>query len=93
MTVEKPNKKPLNAQFPSRFPLKAVGKSDTNFPEQVFKIVKSHIPYVQSDDMVTRPSGGGKYTAVTVTFLAESREQVEAIYTELNTLDSVLMLL
>jgi putative lipoic acid-binding regulatory protein len=40
-----------------------------------------------------RPSSGGKYIAVTLTIMAQSQEQLEAIHAGLNQLDGLRVLL
>ncbi len=80
-------------EFPCRFPLKAIGKDDGEFRALVTETVRRHIPELSDDDVTTRPSAGGKYLAVTATFIATSREQLDAIYRELSSSELVLMLL
>ena len=56
-------------------------------------IVRRHVPDLPEDASRTRLSSGGKYLAVTVTFVAESREQLDALYRELSAHPRVVMLL
>jgi len=58
----------------------------------VISVVQTHVP-LSARTVTTRPSQGGKYLAVTVTFVAESREQLDAIYQELSGHKRVLMAL
>jgi uncharacterized protein len=80
-------------EFPCRFPLKAIGRDDGEFRALVTEMVRRHIPELSDEDVTTRPSAGGKYLAVTATFVATSREQIDAIYHELSSNKMVLMLL
>lgn len=80
-------------EFPCQFPLKAMGKSDNGFADLVFEIVKRHVPNVRKKDIRQRPSSKGKYTAVTITFEATSKSQLDAIYQELYSDKHVLMTL
>ena len=80
-------------KFPCSFPLKVIGKDEDNFEALVISIVQKHILSSQMADVITRQSGGGKYLAVTVTFLAESKAQVDALYEELQKHERVLVLL
>jgi putative lipoic acid-binding regulatory protein len=59
----------------------------------VVEIVRRHIPVLAEDCATTRLSGGGKYLAVTVTFMAESQAQLDALYGELTEHERVVMLL
>jgi uncharacterized protein len=43
--------------------------------------------------VTSRPSRGGKYLAVTVTFVAESRPQLDALYLEISQTKRILMAL
>ena len=56
-------------------------------------IVRRHVPDLPEDASHSRLSRGGKYLAVTVTFVAESREQLDALYRELSAHPRVVMLL
>ena len=65
------------------FPLKAIGRNDGEFEGFVLSVVQTHAPQ-SAHTVTTRLSQGGKYLAVTVTFIAESRAQLDAIYLELS---------
>jgi len=58
----------------------------------VVSVVKTHAP-LSEHTVTTRLSQGRKYLSVTVTFVAESREQLDAIYQELSGNQRVLMAL
>jgi hypothetical protein len=79
-------------EFPTLFPLKVMGRHADEFEAFVVAIVQKHAP-TSAYEVALRPSRGGKYLAVTVTFVAESRAQLEAIYQELSTHERVLMTL
>ncbi len=74
------------------FPLKAIGRNADDFEGFVVAVVHAHAP-LSARTVATRPSRGGKYLAVTVTFVAESREQLDAIYRDLSNSGRVLMAL
>ena len=78
-------------EFPCSFPLKAVGKGIDDFEDLVVSIVQRHVPTLGEGCVTSRPSRQGKYLAVTVTFIAESKVQLEAIYRELGDHERVLM--
>lgn len=80
-------------EFPCVFPVKVIGKDSDGFRESVVEIVRRHVPDLSDDAVTTRSSSGGKYLAVTVTFLAQSREQLDAIYRELSRHEQVVYVL
>jgi putative lipoic acid-binding regulatory protein len=84
--------KPL-LEFPCSFPLKAIGSGPDDFEALVLAVVRKHVGELEDGASSTRLSGGGKYLAVTVTFLAESQAQVDALYRELTAHERVMMLL
>lgn len=80
-------------EFPCVFPVKAIGKDADGFTEIVTEIIRRHVPDLAADAVTTRPSAGGKYIAVTATFVAQSRDQLDAMYRELSSHDQVLYVL
>ena len=79
--------------FPCSFPVKAFGKSDGDFEAIVTSIVRRHVPQLDDAAITRRYSHDGNYLAVTVTFIAESREQLDALYQELSDHTQVLWVL
>jgi hypothetical protein len=79
-------------QFPCSFPVKAMGLNNAEFPAAVLSIFHKHF---KPGDLTcsTQTSSGGKYLSITVTFIAQSRHQLDSIYEELNRNDLVLMTL
>jgi putative lipoic acid-binding regulatory protein len=90
---EPPERRKLLLDFPTEFPLKAIGLGPEDFETLVVDIVRKHVADLPEGAVTTRPSGGGKYLAVTVTFMAQSQEQLDAIYMELTAQPRVKMLL
>jgi putative lipoic acid-binding regulatory protein len=83
---------PSPFEYPLLFPLKVIGRNADDFEGFVVSVVQTHAP-LSERTVTTRLSQGGKYLAVTVTFMAESREQLDAIYQELSDNQRVLMAL
>ena len=80
-------------EFPTAFPLKAIGSGE-GFADWVVAVVRKHVPELsEHPSIVTRPSAGGKYIGVTLTFTATSQAQLNAIYAELGQDPRVRMLL
>ena len=76
--------------YPCTFPLKVIGLDTEAFEHAVREVVRKHLGEIVIE-YEARKSSGGKYLSVTATFVAESREQVEAIYRELKGHDLVVM--
>ncbi len=79
-------------KFPCKFPIKAMGKGSETFEKHVVDIVQKHLPKVDRILSVkSKPSKQGKYQSVTVTFMAVSKDQLDAIYQDLTDSDDVIM--
>lgn len=79
--------------FPCRFPIKAMGRANGSLVAEVERMVRRHAPEVTAEDVRTTASSRGNYVSVTVTITARSREQLDAIYHELNAHELILMTL
>jgi putative lipoic acid-binding regulatory protein len=79
--------------FPCEFPLKAFGRNTDEFEALIITIVRRHVPHLDDRQVTSRLSGGGAYRAVTATFTAHSRAQLDALYQELTDHEQVLMVL
>lgn len=80
-------------EFPCDFPIKAFGPGSDDFPTRVADIVRVHAPDLQESSIVSRPSKGGRYMAVTVVVRAINQDQLDAIYRDLSANADVLMAL
>lgn len=76
-----PEESPL--QFPCEFEVKAFGKAEDDFADHVAGIVRRYAPGLTADEVRVRPSKEGRYQSVVMTIRATSREQLEALYTDL----------
>jgi putative lipoic acid-binding regulatory protein len=79
--------------FPCRFPVKAMGRNEDGFESVVTRIIKSHAELHERAAITTSASAEGNFLSVTVTILAESREQLDKIYRDLAACEQVLMAL
>lgn len=79
--------------FPTNFPLKAIGKNEDDFQEFVLSIIRKHVEETNILKVTSRLSHADKYLGVTITFVALSREHLDGIYRELSSHKRVLMLL
>ncbi len=80
-------------EFPCRFPIKVFGAHDGHFEQQVFDLLKPHVPELSQDDLTCNPSRKGNYVAITVDVIARDRAQLDAIYEDLTACAAVLMAL
>lgn len=80
-------------EFPCEFPIKAMGEAHPYLDAKVVEIVRRHAPEIREGSVTTRASRGGRYLSVTVTITAHSRDQLDAIYRELNADERILMTL
>jgi putative lipoic acid-binding regulatory protein len=84
--------KPLQ-EFPSEFPIKVMGRRDSDLRALTQTIVERHAGTLPERSIKTRTSADGNFLALTYTITATSREQLDAIYRELTACESVLMAL
>lgn len=80
-------------EFPCEFPIKVIGKSSQEFDSLVVNIIRRHCQDLKEGVVSCRPSRQGKYTAVTVTIIAHSRQQLDALYQDLSQDQAILMVL
>jgi hypothetical protein len=86
-----PTESPLT--FPCTFPIKVMGKNSKSFEGEMVMIARRHIPQLDEGAVQSRESRNGNYLSVTITFRAESRAQLDALYSEFNAHDAVAMVL
>jgi uncharacterized protein len=80
-------------KYPCLFPLKVMGANTDGLYLAVYTILKKHVPDLDEAVFTSRRSSSGKYLSITATFTAHSRDQLNAIYQELNDHELVLMTL
>jgi putative lipoic acid-binding regulatory protein len=80
-------------EFPCAYPIKAIGHYADDFADIVLEIVQRHAPDLDANTLQKRLSNGGRYLSVTLTFTAQSREHLDAIYAELKGHERVLYLI
>jgi uncharacterized protein len=84
---------PKLMQFPTEFPIKVVGRRESDLGTLTREIIERHVGKLDDDRIRTRTSGDGNFLALTYTITAESREQLDAIYRELTACKAVVMAL
>lgn len=84
---------PFELEYPVTFPLKVIGMDEPDFEDFVIAIVRSHVPELLEENIMSKLSNGNKYRSVSFQFIAESRAQMDALYIELSSHKRVLMIL
>jgi len=80
-------------EFPTEFPIKVMGRCDSDLKILTRAIVERHAGPLGDERVKTRTSGDGNFLALTYTINAQSREQLDAIYRELTACKAVVMAL
>ena len=80
-------------EFPCQFEIKAMGRRSPEFEGQISAIVNRHLSGAPILGKRARCSRQGRYVSVTCVIHAVSREQLDAIYLDLNSEPEVLMTL
>jgi putative lipoic acid-binding regulatory protein len=76
-------------EFPCKFPIKAMGLTCDELEIAVIEIINRHVEDLSEGALSMKPSKNGKYTAITVTITAHSKDQLDAIYMELTACEHV----
>jgi putative lipoic acid-binding regulatory protein len=79
--------------FPCVFPIKVMGRREDGYAQTITGIVLRHAPDFQPQTLEMRASKNGRYLSLTVTINARSREQLDALYSELSKHPMVMMVL
>lgn len=79
--------------FPTEYPIKVVGRPSDEFRARVHAILLKHAPGLDADRISERLSENGNFLSITYRVLAESREQIEALVTDLKACDGVMMII
>lgn len=78
------NKDETLFKFPCEFPIKILGKANADFEILVLSIIRKHVSDLSENAITTRLSKDQTYLAITVTITATSKEQLDALYSELS---------
>lgn len=74
---------PPKIEYPCRYPIKVMGPNADDFPALVHEIGERHADPIPLSDVRVRESRNGRWVAVTLTIVARSEAQIEAIFTDL----------
>jgi hypothetical protein len=67
-------------EFPCDFPIKVMGKTETDFSAQIIQIIQTFVPGFDATKVEMKGSTKGNYTSLTCTCYVESKEQLDNIY-------------
>ena len=76
-------------EFPCVFPIKAMGLACDELEIAVIEIINRHVDSLAEDALRMKPSKSGKYTSITITITAYSKDQLDAIYMDLTACEHV----
>ena len=76
-------------EFPCEFPIKAMGLACDELEIAVIEIVNRHVDDLGEGAVRMKPSRNGKYLAITITVMAHSKQQLDAIYLDLTACEHV----
>lgn len=80
----------VSIEFPCPFPIKVVVEDNPTARSLILEIFQRHAAEVTAADLRARSSRSGRYVAITVTFTATSKDQLNTIYTDLAAAPQVL---
>ena len=78
-------------KFPTDVPVKVFGRNDKKFRDLAAKIARTH--YGDAHTIVEHLSKKGNYLSLTITVHAESRAQIDAMYSDLVARDEIIMVI
>ena len=87
------NEPPPLLEFPTDYPIKVIGRPSAEFRARVHAIVLRHAPLIEPERVSERLSENGNFLSISYRIRAESREQIEALATDLKSCEGVLTLI
>ena len=78
-------------EFPTAFPIKALGRDVPDFRNAVLEVIATHAQFDPASDVREQASSKGNFVSITVTLQAESQAQLDTIYQSLHDHELVLM--
>lgn len=80
-------------EFPCDFPIKMMGRDTGEFHATVRTLVEKHTGPLDDDRIQSAQSRKGNFVSITVTVIAQSQAQLDAIYRDVTAHEDVLMAL
>ena len=79
--------------FPCDYPIKVVGDVREHFHDEVFDVVTRHDPTMTTDRVSQKTSRKGNFISISFMLQAQSKEQIEALFSDLKQIESVRLVL
>ena len=79
--------------FPGTYTIKAIGAAEDDFERRVVAAAAAHLPAASDLEHSVRVTQGGRHVAVTLHLTVQNAEQVRAIYSELQGVRGLTLLL
>ncbi len=67
-------------EFPCDFPIKVMGKTQTDFSAEMIQTIQKHEPTFDASKIEMKASAKGNYTSLTCLCHVESKQQLDDIY-------------
>lgn len=80
-------------EFPCSFPIKLMGRETATFRQTARELVEKHTGPLDDAAIESALSRNGRFVSITITIVAESREQLDNIYRDATAHDDVIMAL
>lgn len=80
-------------EYPCDFPIKIMGRTQSGFAQDILAVIRAHAPQFDGSTMTMKTSKGGKYLSITCVVRADSRQQLDALYSALCDHPKVVMVL
>jgi len=80
-------------EFPCRFPIKVMGRDQSEFEAHVLQIISAHVDEITAEDVAIRASKKGNFLSVTITINAHDQEHLDRIYQTLTASEQILYVL
>ncbi|MGH8270209.1 MAG: YbeD family protein [Steroidobacteraceae bacterium] len=80
-------------EFPTDYPIKVIGRPSDEFRARVHAIVLRYSPLIEPERVSERLSENGNFLSISYLLRADSRDQVEALATDLKSCEGVLTLI
>jgi hypothetical protein len=79
--------------FPTDYPIKVIGRPTPEFRARIHAIVLRHVPALEASHVSEHLSKNGNYLSISYALRAESREQMQALATDLKACEDVLLVI
>lgn len=80
-------------EFPCKFPIKIIFKNEQAITDKVIAILYKHYPKLSPDSLIQKVSNKNNYCSLTVTVLAQNKNELDALYQELSSTAEIKMVL